>query len=231
MFELDPESAHGYFLQGITEQAIKGELQKSVNSLKRALIMDINNPDVLFWLCMAYSFAGRIDAARPLVKRLLRIDPLNPLNQGLPGFLLTVEGRFDEALAPLKTMYEMDKNNPVLQFLYAQSLAYNQQTEDACEILSQLAHANPEHPFGWMGAFLLSALRGDQQRALAAATDSLREIAKQDLQYSWFMAQGFALIDAHDEAVDWLRNAVSRGFINHPLFTQFDPFLAVASRE
>ncbi len=225
VFELEPESAHGYFLQGITEHLIQCELQKSVNSLKRALIMDINNPDVLFWLCLAYSFAGRIDAAKPLVKRLLRIDPLNPLNQGLPGFLLTLEGRFDEALAPLRTMYEMDPSNPALQFLYGQSLAYNEQTGKACEILKQLASDSPEHPFGWMAAFLASALQGDRTRALEAATTSLTEMAGQDLQYSWFMAQGFALIDAQDEAVDWLENAVKRGFINHPLFTRFDPFL------
>lgn len=222
---LDPESPHGYFLLGITQQAIQGALQESAHNLKRALLMDVNNPDVLFWLCLLYGFAGKIESANPLADRLLRIDPLNPMNQGLPGFLLTLEGRFEEALVPLKLMYEMDTGNPGLPFLYAHGLASNQQTQLACSILDQLVDEHAEHPFGRIGRFWKHALRGDREGALDAATPVLRVIAEQDMQYAWFMAQGHALIDDQDMAVNWLERAASRGFNNYPLFSQLDPFL------
>jgi len=38
------------------------------------------------------------------------------------------------------------------------------------------------------------------------------------------VAAGLSLVGAKEEALDWLENAVNRGFINYPLF-QCDRFL------
>lgn len=39
------------------------------------------------------------------------------------------------------------------------------------------------------------------------------------------MAANYALIDHPLEALDWLENAVKRGFINYPFLNEYDPLL------
>ena len=38
-------------------------------------------------------------------------------------------------------------------------------------------------------------------------------------------APGYALVGRRDDALRWLREAVERGFINHPFLARLDPFL------
>ena len=70
------------------------------------------------------------------------------------------------------------------------------------------------------------ALAGQKELALAAVTDEHRTVARGDAQFSWILAQCYALVDENEKALDWLSHAVSRGFINYPLFSELDPFLA-----
>ena len=49
--------------------------------------------------------------------------------------------------------------------------------------------------------------------------------ATTDWQYSWHLAQMYALNDRPDDAIRWLRNAVDRGLVNHPMLAYHDRFL------
>jgi len=39
------------------------------------------------------------------------------------------------------------------------------------------------------------------------------------------MASCFVLINEREQALDWLEHAISRGWINYPLFAEINPFL------
>ena len=41
-----------------------------------------------------------------------------------------------------------------------------------------------------------------------------------------FLADGYSLLGRHDDAIRWLRTAVALGFINYPILSTRDPFLA-----
>ena len=68
------------------------------------------------------------------------------------------------------------------------------------------------------------SLLGDKTKTLESITPDLENLAKVDHAYSWFLAQCFALIEEREIALDWLENAVGRGRIDYPYFTQYDPF-------
>ncbi len=42
---------------------------------------------------------------------------------------------------------------------------------------------------------------------------------------SWGIAASFALIEERDKALNWLTNAIDRGFVNSPFLNAYDPFL------
>jgi hypothetical protein len=69
------------------------------------------------------------------------------------------------------------------------------------------------------------ALQGKKKEALDVVTPQL-EIAAKGVEYlSRDMAHGYALIGEKEKALDWLKNAVDRGFIAYPFLNDYDPFL------
>ena len=68
-------------------------------------------------------------------------------------------------------------------------------------------------------------MQGKKKKALEAVTPQLKIAAKGVEYLSRDMAHGYALIDEKEEALDWLENAVNRGFIAYPFLSDFDPFL------
>jgi hypothetical protein len=60
---------------------------------------------------------------------------------------------------------------------------------------------------------------------MAAITPEVIENARHDLQYSWTLAQTYAMLGELDEAYAWVGSAVTQGFWNYPLLAERDPLL------
>ena len=84
----------------------------------------------------------------------------------------------------------------------------------------------PDSPFAHLGQFYASAFRGDREAARRSITPDVQDVLGSDPQYSWFLAECYALIDDRACAIQWLDRAAARGFINYPLLAERDPFLA-----
>ena len=221
---LDSRSPHGYRLLGLV-QVHRGNSQEGARLLKRSLATDPNDSDTLAWLIAIYGFSGKPYAAAPLAKKLMEIDPLTPSYQYLPGLLALMAGEFHRALAPFAKALQMEPSNPMTQLCYGQVLALSEHPEESNQIFDALFNEMPESFAAKMGLLYKYALQGDRARALVAATTDLKDTAAGDPYYSWNVAQCFALINAKEEAFDWLEKAISLGFINYPLLARWDPFL------
>ena len=89
----------------------------------------------------------------------------------------------------------------------------------------------PESPFAQLAKFYASAFRHDPDAARSSITPEVQAVFGSDPQYSWFLAECYALIDDRCGAIDWLRRAASLGFINYPLLAERDPLLATLRGE
>jgi non-specific serine/threonine protein kinase len=174
---------------------------------------------------------GKTSAAAPLVDKLLKIDPLNPINHSLPGWLYFFNGQFESALEPFQRMLQMVPENPAGRGLYAVALIYNGRLEEAFSLIDRIVQDEPKHLFAQLGLFLKYAVQGKKQDALQSVTDELRFVAGRDITYSWFVAMGYAILDEREKAMDWLEKTVDLGFINYPLLSKYDPFLEKIRRE
>lgn len=220
-----PESADGHRLLGLVEILAEGDPHDVVTHLRIALATDPNNTDALFWLSLIYGFVGRPDSASPLVDRLLRLDPLTPMYQFLPGYLAMLEGDFARARPAMARARELEPDNPMLALCHAQNLAMAGEREPAGERFAELARAAEGTFFGGIAEAFIAALAGDREGLDAALGEQVREAARSDLQYSWILAQCYALAAQLDPALDWLENAVRQGCWNYPLLAEKDPLL------
>jgi serine/threonine protein kinase/lipoprotein NlpI len=223
IFELEPDSSYGHLLLGL--YYTMSDNQMSVRHLKQVLAKDPNNADALFWLTAVYGHVGKTDAAAPLVERLLKIDPFNPINHSLPGWLLFFKGRFEQALGPFQKMVQMMPDNPVNRGLYAVILIYNKRYEEAFALIDGLARDDPKHFLAHLGLFWKYALQGKKPEALREVNEEMKAVAARDITFSWLTAIGYAILQERKQALDWLEVAVNLGFINYPFLSELDPFL------
>lgn len=223
ILEIEPDSPHGHRLLGMV-QISEGDPQAAVRHLKHSLARDPNDAHSLGWLVACYALVGRPAAGRPVADRLLRIDPLTPLYHSMPGVLAMMDGDLERAFPPFETAFRMDATNPVVRLFYGQLLAFADRTDEALGAFDGLANDAEGTLFGQLARFYARAL-GNEPDAAAALDAGNREVAKRDPEYSWMVAQCHALAEETEEALEWLRLAESRGFINHPVLDRHDPLL------
>jgi TolB-like protein/Flp pilus assembly protein TadD len=233
--ELDPEMPKARALLGQLGIWYAGgnvNLREAARQFKRALAVDPVEPVALLGLGCVYFWAGRISAAASLGDRLRQIEPLDVIALVFQGFRYFYDGHYDRALQVFRNLYEQDPRHPgsmslsTWQHFYALSLAYKQRTDEALAIIGEAAATNPDNVQTRLAIMLGHALRGDKQKALQQLNPYFYEWCRRDPTWSHRIACDFAYLNAKDEALDWLENAVNLGHINYPLFTEKDLFLA-----
>jgi non-specific serine/threonine protein kinase len=225
VFQLEPDSSQGHFLLGLINQAFLGNQKQSIHHLKQALVANPNDSDVLIWLSAGYICVGKMDVSTPLVEKLLQINPLNPVSHFLLSLLRFYEGRFEDALESLHKCNQMELENPVFIYFYAQCLAYNQRFEEAFSLIEKMVKIAPEHFFTQLCLFLKYALKGEKEKILNLLTKDFKNSTKREPTWSIAFAFFYSLLGQKEDALDWLENAVNRGFINYPFLNEYTPFL------
>jgi TolB-like protein/thioredoxin-like negative regulator of GroEL len=225
IMEIEPESPEARRLLGLIEMHAKGDPQVAIDHLKAAVDANPNDPDALFWLSILYGLVGRPSSGYALAIRLLDIDPLTPLHHLVPGFLDVLDGDPQRALPWLAKAHELEPQNPITSIAYGQALAMAGEIGRACEMLEEVGTYAPGSYFAGLALTFCRAVQDQPELAREALTPDVLEGSRHDLQYSWTLAQCYAMMGDRAEATEWVENAVRRGFWNYPLLAERDPLL------
>jgi TolB-like protein len=223
VFALEPASASGLKLRGWIHYS-RGRIQDAVGDLKAALEIDANDPDTLSLLSNCYLISGRVAAGRPLIARLVAVDPLTPVSRCMPGWADILEGNFAAALEPYRQMFEMDQGNPMARLFYVWVLVLNGRTDMVGAILNTFPPELCDTVPARLAFFMARALAGDIEGLQATLTHGIKDIATASDVFPRILAQGYALAGMPERALYWLGIAIDRGFINYPFLAQHDPF-------
>jgi tetratricopeptide (TPR) repeat protein len=223
---LDPESSCRYHLLGLIERS-RGRTQLAVRSLKKAVDLDPNEPDTLGWLGNLLSLnMGRPDLGRPYIKRLIEIDPLVAWNYSAAAAYYLAKGRTDRALEMIRRSVQMDPADRNFRVSEAWHLAWNGLPEESLALIDRIVTERADDRAALSSSLLKFALQQEKEKAVQALTGQNREILWNDPEGPRLMADVFALLKERNEAFAWLERAAARGWINYPLFSRIDPFLA-----
>jgi tetratricopeptide (TPR) repeat protein len=224
VFEVAPESYHGFLLLGLIQMK-KGKFQNVVKHLKQALTLEPNDVDVLFWLSLTYLEVGKTSAASPLLYRLIKLDPFIPIYQLLPGWLHLMEGQFELAIEPCQKGFNINPGDVGVRYYYALVLAFNNRIDEALSLIEVMIREVPDLTYSRLGKITKYALKRDRAMVLKSLTQELLNQARRDEQSSWILAGCLSLVDEKKEALNWLENAVNKGCINYPFLNEYYPFL------
>lgn len=219
---LAPGLAAAHQLAGWIHYA-EADVQAAVGALQAALKTEPWDPDTLSLLANCYLISGKPAAARPLIDRLVSVDPLTPLTRCMPGWAAALEGDFESALGPYRDMFEMDPGNPLARVFYVYILAAAGRRDEARQLATDGASKAGDSLPGQVLELFAGAL-GDRRTTPRVASGTAALARGSDV-FPRFLAQAYALAGAEDEAVQWAGVAVERGFINYPFLAQHDPLL------
>jgi TolB-like protein len=222
LFSLKDPSASGWQLRGWITYS-RGHIQDAVRNLKVALELEPNNSDTLLLLCNCYLISGCVAAARPLLTRLVAIDPLTPITRCMPGFAEIMEGNLEAAIDPYRQMFEMDHSNPMARLFFAWVLILNRRQEEVDALLKSFPPDQRDTLPARLTFFLANAALGRSLEAEAELTPQIEALAQATDVFPRFLAEGFALAGVRESAIRWLKVAIDRGFVNHSFLARHDP--------
>jgi TolB-like protein/Tfp pilus assembly protein PilF len=170
------------------------------------------------------SDVGNLSMGLSFIERMERQDPLNPRRYVMRGFHYLYNCQFDSAMEQFQKLYQNDPTSPLAQTSYSQILGYNGKRDEAFAVISKMGKAEEKNVMNTYTLLLKYGLLNDTESALRLITPDFRKTCLRDAEWSYWVANRLSLAGAKKEAMDWLENAISRGFINYPYF-ECDPFL------
>ncbi len=222
---LDPESSEAHLVLGFVDMSFLGRVEEGMGHLKRALAVNPNDAHALAWIVVGSTMVGKIGDAYGLAERVQQVDPLTPMSKWLPTLVKLMDGRFDLPVEELTAWHRLEPENPAALFFCALFLAYAGLRDEARALVEE--NANPEwtDAFAKLGLLVKLAMEEEHERMTELLTDGFVKTTRRDPQSSYFVGALFAVAGMHEKALDWIENAVRRGFINYPFMALHDPLV------
>lgn len=224
-FALNPSSSHGFTLKGLLSYS-QGDIAEAIRSLKKAVDLQPDNTEALFWLSINSSYIGDFEQAMKYADRGRALDPLLPINTAIKGIAYIYNGEFSEAWQWIERAVAMDTSSTIMVWTAAIANAWCGRPAKAIAEIDKLALMAPGWVYTQHGLFLKHALLGEKELALQYDTEDLTREAEHDCHFALHVAHCFALIHENDKALDLLELAVRTGMVNYSFLGQFDPLLA-----
>jgi adenylate cyclase len=140
---LDNSYSFAHAVLGVS-YVLARQYDKSVAEAERAVALDPNSAENLYYLAYALCYAGRPEEAIPLIEKAERLSPIP-----LPFQLLTMSsvhrltGRYEKAVETAKRAIRVEANNQVAHvYLIASYIALGREKE-ACGVTAELLRINP----------------------------------------------------------------------------------------
>lgn len=171
-------------------------------------------PDIEFLTAYALRYAGYLEHASERLEILFARDPVFLSVEGWTPNTLLYQGRFDAFLDWVPAA-----DAPIFHYYRALTRMMQDRPDDARRVLEFDFEVNPNDPFARLSEALAAILAQDKTRA-RVLLDGLKlhreRQAMRDGEFTFKIAQLYALADDPDAAFDQLRLAVEQGFFNAP---------------
>jgi tetratricopeptide (TPR) repeat protein len=168
---------------------------------------------------------GRPDEMKHLADKLLAIDPISAISQGLIAAYYWYRGEFNLALECYRKWCRMNPDNLMGGYYLVRSLAMNNKMDECFALVDSFEKKDPVHVFTKFCQFFKYAIQGNKSKAEEILPLEIRNQWFEDFHITSFFMDCYSLLNEKEIAIDWLEHSVKKGWINYPYFSKIDPFL------
>jgi len=222
VFALNPDSAAGHGLLGMVRQA-QGRSVDAVASFRRAMALD---PSVVSAgeLGRVLGTMGRDRESTVMMRRGLELDPLSPIQQHGILWNAVMSGDNDMVLRDAPRVLRSFPGFAMVRWDLAVALIQTGQRDEARAVLEATPPEMVPTIAGRLCVFLALALEGRRDEALTCVGDHLLTCARNVEYWSWLLAECYGVLGEQTLALEWLENAVRRGFVHYPYLSRSRTF-------
>ncbi len=187
----------------------KEDLDKAYGYFKTALRLEPENSFIHLHVGSFLRSVGLFDQAMRHYHEAIRFgdSTLKPYN-----FLARCAmflGRYEEELAHVKKMIEMEPGNLSNRLFLARALIATKKTDEAEKEIAVAEKSNPGSEYILYTRAFVYSVRGDRTKAAPI----LEKAKKEDpFRFTYFLAQNYAILGFKDEALEFIRNGTEVGF-------------------
>ena len=222
--EINPDLPEAHFVYG--NIFMLSDPHKAIKHYNKAY-KSKPSTELIQWFSWCCFIVGKSDLAVSLIDQYFRLDPINTVyHNASKGLIHFMTGHFDLALPLLVESCNSAPEASMWQLWKALALLYNGKIAETVEFISNAVKEPWEDSISGFLIFLKYALKGDSEKMeQVLATGDLIRLLQADCQYSWHMGAVYSFVNNRDKSLEWLKNAVNRGFINYPMLNEYDPLL------
>jgi TolB-like protein len=219
---LDPNLAEGYVSRGylLWSRANGWSVERAISDYRHALNLNPNLAEAHHQLANVYNHVGLLDKADEEIRKAVALDPLNTGIRFRVGINLLYRGEYNESLVELRDSEKFLP--PFWAFQTSFALQHLGRRREAQKTVEAFLKANPLDPGGSLTAMqaLLAAEAGDAP----LAERKIQEAVTKGRGYQHFhhvvyaAASAYALLNSHEQALQYLRLTADDGFPCYPLF-------------
>jgi len=223
---LNPNLTRAFYVLGnlAMYEDYPANLRDAFRYCRRILAINPRSTEALGSLAINYAYLGKRSQALSYADLNEEQDPLNPWNHLIRGVCYEVDCKFDLATEQFRAFFRADSLSPLAISEYANALALSGKRDEALAVIERADKTDTRNVEIVFSLLLKYALLKDEEKALRLLTPEIQKTCRRDNEWSYIVAERLSLAGAREEALDWLENAVHRGFIVYPLL-QCDPFL------
>jgi len=205
--ELDPQLAAGHTAIGYTTLHFDWNPDKACREFDQAIALNPAWVDAHHWhshaLCAAGRFAESLEASR----RIVELDPVNPLMHAHVAWHHYIAREYAEALAQAEKVMRMEPAFQWGYFFAGWALERLGRGSDAVTTLKNAARHSSNNPVMLAGLGHALAATGDRRAALRVIQD-LEKLRGDKGLFAYEIGAIRAALSEHDEAFRWLSRAV-----------------------
>ena len=220
---LNPDLAEGHYARGFTlwTHANRFPHEQAIQAYKRAIALNPNLAEAHHQLGLIYFHIGLLDKGEEEIKKALAINPGDTLARFRLGSINVNRGKYEEALAVLKTV-PREADPAIVDRTTAVALFQMGRIQEASEIVEDYlkTYATDEGGNVTSVKAMILATAGKEREAEQIIQQAVN-IGKGFTHFhhtTYNIASAYALMNKPDEALKWLEFTADNGFPCYPLF-------------
>jgi TolB-like protein/tetratricopeptide (TPR) repeat protein len=205
--ELDPELAAGHTAVGYTRLHFDWDPAGACDDFDRAITLNPAWVDAHHWHSHALCAARRFEESLTACRRIVELDPLNPLMHAHVAWHHYLAGQFDAALTQSERVIRMESGFHWGYFFAGWSFERLGRHAEAIDALRQAVRSSSGSPVMLAGLGHALASAGERREARRIADDLLTRRGVRGL-FAYELAVIETALGRADEALKWLQRAI-----------------------
>jgi TolB-like protein/Flp pilus assembly protein TadD len=205
--ELDPQLAAGHTAVGYTALHFDWNAEKACRQFDQAIVLNPAWVDAHHWHSHALCAAGRFRESLAACRRIVELDPVNPLMHAHVAWHYYMAREYADAVEQAEKVVRMEPSFHWGYFFAGWALEQLGRGSEAINALKQAARTSSNNPVMLAGLGHALAAGGDRRAALRVVQDLQRLRGDKGL-FAYEVGVIHAALGQADDAFQWLAKAV-----------------------